>query len=101
MAETTEVLHVVLAEWNEGVDAAAEATRLSDEKLTTIDGVLSVSSGPSIGTEHLEAGFDWMLVVRFRDRASLEAYLPHPAHLPVAAYLGDSSARIVVFDIDA
>ena len=101
MAETTEVLHVVLAEWNEGVDAAAEATRLSDEKLTTIDGVLSVSSGPSIGTEHLEAGFDWMLVVRFRDASARDGYLPHPSHQPVATYLGDASARVVVFDVAA
>jgi len=101
MAETTEVLHVVLAEWKDGVDAAAEATRMSDEKLTTIDGVLSVSSGPTISGEGLEGGFDWMLVVRFRDRAALDGYLPHPAHLPVAGFLGDSAARVVVFDIAA
>jgi hypothetical protein len=101
MAETTEVLHVVLAEWNEGADAADEATRLSAEHLTRIDGVLSVSSGPSISGEGLEGGFDWMLVVRFRDRAALDAYLPHPEHLPVAGFLGDSAARVVVVDIAA
>lgn len=73
MAETAELLHVVLAEWNDGVDATDQATTLSDEHLTTIDGVLSVSSGPTVSGEGLEGGFDWMLVVRFRDRAALEA----------------------------
>jgi hypothetical protein len=101
MAETTEVLHVVLAEWNDGVDATARSTELSDEHLTTIDGVLSVSSGPTVSGEGLEGGFDWMLVVRFRDRAALDAYLPHPEHLPVAGFLRDSAARVVVFDIAA
>ena len=51
--------------------------------------------------EGLEGGFDWMLVVRFRDRAALDAYLPHPEHLPVAGFLRDSAARVVVFDIAA
>jgi hypothetical protein len=101
MAETTEVLHVVLAEWNDGVDATARSTELSDEHLTRIDGVLSVSSGPTVSGEGLEGGFDWMLVVRFRDRAALDAYLPHPEHLPVAGFLRDSAARVVVFDIAA
>jgi len=101
MAETTEVLHVVLAEWNDGVDETARATALSDEHLTTIDGVLSVSSGPTVSGEGLEGGFDWMLVVRFRDRAALDGYLPHPQHLPVAGFLRDSAARVVVFDIAA
>ncbi len=101
MAETTEVLHVVLAEWNDGVDETARATTMSDEHLTTIDGVLSVSSGPTVSGEGLEGGFDWMLVVRFRDRAALDAYLPHPEHMPVAGFLRDSAARVVVFDIAA
>jgi hypothetical protein len=101
MAETTEVLHVVLAEWNDGVDATARSTELSDEHLTTIDGVLSVSSGPTVSGEGLEGGFDWMLVVRFRDAAARDGYLPHPSHQPVATYLGDASARVVVFDVAA
>ncbi|WP_209559463.1 Dabb family protein [Frigoribacterium sp. PvP032] len=101
MAETAELLHVVLAEWNDGVDATEQASTLSDEHLTTIDGVLSVSSGPTVSGEGLEGGFHWMLVVRFRDRAALDAYLPHPEHLPVAGFLRDSAARVVVFDIAA
>jgi hypothetical protein len=103
MTVTDELVHVVLVEWADGApaDVAEQATRLSDELLTRIDGVLSVSSGESVGGEQLEAGFDWMLVVRFRDRAALDGYLPHPSHLPVSAYLRDASARVLVFDIAA
>ena len=103
MAETDEIVHVVLVEWAEGAPAGVseQASRLSTEHLTGIDGVLSVSSGPTVSGEGLEGGFDWMLVVRFRDRAALDAYLPHPEHLPVAGFLRDSAARVVVFDIAA
>lgn len=103
MAVVGEVVHVVLVEWADGApaDVASRASRLADEHLTGIDGVLSVSSGESVSTEQLEAGFRWMLVVRFRDLAALDGYLPHPSHLPVAHYLRDESARVVVFDIES
>lgn len=103
MVGTSELPHVVLVEWAEGapVDMAEQATRLSTEYLTGIDGVLSVSSGGSVSPEQLEAGFDWMLVARFRDPAARDGYLPDPSHQPVASYLGDASARVVVFDVAA
>jgi len=103
MADTDEIVHVVLVEWAEGApaDVAEQATRLSTEHLTGIDGVLSVSSGESVSPEQLEAGFDWMLVVRFRDAGARDGYLPHPSHQPVASYLGDASASVVVFDVAA
>nr|AGU11061.1 Stress responsive A/B Barrel Domain [uncultured organism] len=97
-----EIVHVVLAAWADGrTDAGTEATRLVDEHLGRIDGVLSTTSGPSIGGEGLEDGFHWMLVVRFRDREALEGYLPHPDHRVVADHIGASAARVVVFDTEA
>lgn len=94
------VTHVVLVEWDgsEGRSAAADA--LAREHLAGIDGVESVRSGESVSTEGLEGDFDWMLAVRFRDRAALDAYLPHPSHRPVAEFIRASSDRVVVFDID-
>ena len=65
-----------------------------------VDGVLSVSSGTSISTEGKEGDFDWMLVVGFRDRDALAAYLPHPEHRPVAEHIGANSERVVVFDVE-
>jgi len=100
---TREIVHVVLAEWADtaAAEVGTEATRLVDEHLGRIDGVLSTTSGPSIGSEGQEGGFQWMLVVRFRDRDALDGYLPHPDHQVVADHIGSSAARVVVFDAEA
>ncbi len=94
------VTHVVLVAWDGAGGDAERADALCREHLPRIDGVESVRSGPSVSTEGLEGGFDWMLVVRFRDRDALAAYLPHPEHRPVADHIGGSSSRVVVFDVE-
>lgn len=96
----TGTTHVVLVEWDGSGDPSADADALCREHLPRIDGVESVRSGTSVSTEGLESGFDWMLVVRFRDRAALAGYLPHPEHRPVADFIGAASARVVVFDVE-
>jgi len=93
------VTHTVLVEWD-GDDRSVEASRLSREHLPRIEGVESVQAGPSVSTEGKEGGFEWMLVVRFRDQDALAGYVPHPEHRPVAEYIGASSARVVVFDVE-
>ncbi|PZE86832.1 Dabb family protein [Curtobacterium sp. MCBD17_032] len=98
----TGIVHVVLVEWNTEDAAVPErATALAHEHLPGIGGVVSVASGPSVSPEGKEEGFDWMLVVRFRDAAARDAYLPHPAHTPVAEHIGAHNARVVVFDVAA
>jgi len=96
----TGTTHVVLVEWDGADGRAADADALVREHLPRIDGVESVRSGESVSTEGLEGGFDWMLVVRFRDRSALAGYLPHEEHQPVAAFIQGASARVVVFDVD-
>lgn len=97
MAGTT---HVVLVEWGDGGSSSAQADALCREHLPRIEGVESVRSGESVSSEGLEGGFDWMLVVRFRDHAALEGYLPHAEHQPVAEFIRSASTRVVVFDVD-
>lgn len=94
------VTHVVLVAWESDGEHAARADALAAEHLVRIDGVESVRSGTSVSSEGKEGGFDWMLVVRFRDRAALEGYLPHPEHRPVAEHIGAGSERVVVFDVE-
>ena len=94
------VTHVVLVTWEPGTDRATEADAVVAEHLARIDGVEDVRSGTSVSTEGLEGGFDWMLVVRFRDRTALADYLPHPEHRPVAEFIGAASDRVVVFDVE-
>ncbi|WP_242089996.1 Dabb family protein [Curtobacterium sp. DN_7.5] len=96
----TGVTHVVLVTWDGDDGRAARGDALAREHLTRIEGVETVRSGTSVSTEGLEGGFDWMLVVGFRDRAALQAYLPHPEHQPVAEHIRAGSSRVVVFDID-
>jgi hypothetical protein len=98
----TQLVHVVLLEWAESAaDAAAEAGELVDRNLRALPGVLSLDRGPSVSGEGLEQGFDWALVIRFADEQSLADYLPHPDHQVVGRYLGEHSARLVVFDLAA
>lgn len=96
----TGVTHVVLVAWDGDDGQGVRADALVQDHLTRIEGVESVRSGTSVSSEGLEGGFDWMLVVRFRDRAALEGYLPHREHQPVAEHIRDGSGRVVVFDID-
>jgi hypothetical protein len=98
----SQVVHVVLVEWAAGQeDAPAEAERLVDANLRALPGVVSLDRGASVSGEGLEDGFDWALVIRFDSAQALADYLPHPDHVVVGRYLGEHSARVVVFDLAA
>ena len=43
-----------------------------------MDGIVDLTCGRNFSER--SQGFEIGLLVRFRDRAALEAYLPHPAH---------------------
>lgn len=96
-----QIIHVVLVRWAATAppdvvarfDAAARVVR------ETIPGVLEVVHGPSVSVEHLEHGFDHALQVRFVDAATRDAYLPHPAHAPLAALIEANAETFVVFDL--
>jgi len=52
-----------------------------------IDGMLEVIVGPNVSTEALSQSFDHGIVIDFPDKAALESYLAHPAHLALAERL--------------
>lgn len=68
---------------------SAEATRAQAERMlkevlalkNVIPGIMSASAG--INFSERSKGYTHGLVMRFRDRAALDAYLPHPAHQAV------------------
>lgn len=93
--------HVVLVSWREGeAERAEQVVRpLVAAFGHTIPGVLSVVEGHSSSPEGLEGGFDYALVVTFASPEARDAYLPHPAHQPVAEEIGARSERVVVFDV--
>ena len=93
--------HVVLVSWREG--EAEEAERLVRPLVAdfgrTIPDVLAVAEGPSTSPEGKEDGFDYALVVTFASPEARDAYLPHPAHQPVAEAIGAHADKVVVFDV--
>jgi hypothetical protein len=95
------ITHIVLVEWKNCVrsEALAELDVILDAFRTEIPGVVDVSFGPSMSPEHLEAGYDWALVVTFANAVARDVYLDHPAHAPVAAFIGAWNERLVVFDL--
>ena len=66
-----------------------------------IDGVESVKWGPSTSPEGLERGFTHGFVMRLRDDAARDAYLPHPVHREVADQIGRLCEHVLVFDISS
>ena len=64
-----------------------------------IPGILSLSCGFNFSER--AAGYEVGFVVRFRDRAALEAYLPHPEHRAVVErYVRPVSESVIVVDYE-
>ncbi len=82
-----EVMHIVLFKWKpearqEEIERVMEALRELPEK---IPGIQELTCGENF-CERAQ-GFQHGLVVRFTDRAALDAYGPHPAHQEVVQSL--------------
>ena len=98
-----QIIHIVLLRWAatappdvvERFDLAVRAVR------ETIPGVLEVSHGPSVSTEHLEQGYDYGLYVRFADAGARDGYLPHPSHRPLSDLITTCADTFLVFDLAA
>ena len=75
--------HVVLFKWNE--DATSEQISKAEEALKElsqkINGIIQLTIGSNFSSR--SQGYETALVVRFKDRASLESYVPHPEHQAV------------------
>lgn len=69
-----------------------------------IPGLVSVQAGRNTNPEGLHQGFLHALVMRFNSAADRDAYLPHPAHVriaaPIIANLARGTQDVVVFDLE-
>jgi hypothetical protein len=64
-----------------------------------IDGIVGLTCGQNFSDR--SQGYEIGLVVRFRDRAALEAYLPHPAHRgAVDRYVLPIREEVIVVDYE-
>ncbi len=93
------LMHVVCFKYKAGVAAAArDAHRAKLRALAAVDGVEELQVGADlVGSAR---SYDTALVVRFRDRAALEAYQQDPRHVPVAQIGVAASEHIVAVDFE-
>lgn len=66
-----------------------------------IDTIQSVEWGFSESVEGLNDDFTHAFLVTFKDKAGLEAYLPHPDHKAFVAILKPHLEKVFVFDYTA
>lgn len=94
------VKHIVMLEFNDDV---SEEDRMA--ALKTVEGL----KGKIDGVEEIETGKDFSgragnfthaVIITMRDKATVEAYGPHPAHKEVQAVLGPIVATLWVIDFE-
>jgi hypothetical protein len=92
--------HVVLIRWS-SEDAAVRASVEDAVRAlpASIPQIRELRAGPSTSREGLEKGYEWGFVMTFAEESARDAYLTHPAHLPVAALIGRAAAEVLVFDL--
>ncbi|WP_102346296.1 Dabb family protein [Bacillus sp. Marseille-P3661] len=97
------VEHIVLIKFSQ------QATNEQKEELihrslllkNIIPGIVDIQQG--INFSNRNKGYEVGLTVRFKDRAALENYGPHPAHQEIVSYLreiGLEDTIVVDFDIE-
>jgi hypothetical protein len=81
------VEHLVLFKWkgDASPDAIAAAIRGLKSLKDQIEGIVDLTVGENFSAR--SQGYQCGLVVRFTDRAALDAYGPHPAHQDVVLNL--------------
>ena len=95
------VEHIVLFRWaeeasREAIDSAVEGLRGLKGKIA---GIEDLSCGANFSDR--AKGYTHGLVVRFTDRAALEAYGPHPEHQRVVRnFIDPIRADVLAFDYE-
>lgn len=94
-------LHIVLMQTRESLDDPrfAELTRSLRTLTDTIAGSGSLSIGPNVTEEPFAQGYDFGVVIRFRDRDELHRYHADSAHESISAMIQALSKTILVFDL--
>jgi quinol monooxygenase YgiN len=95
-----EFRHVVLFKFKPGATAeqVKEIETAFAELPKKIDGIKGYEWGPSESVEGLNDGFTHCFLVTFKDKAGLEAYIPHEAHKAFVAKLKPILEKALVFD---
>jgi antibiotic biosynthesis monooxygenase (ABM) superfamily enzyme len=84
---SAEVFHVFAFQWKQGTseDQKARAKKEISAFQGVIPGLLQTHVGPNISPRG--KGYTFGGIMQFKDEESLEAYVHHPAHLALLAWL--------------
>jgi len=93
--------HIVIWKYKANVDAEVrlEHVRLLQSLASVIKEIKSLSVGSDV--LKLPRSFDTGLVAVFKDRAALEAYTVHPAHVKVVAFGTTISEQVASVDFES
>jgi len=95
--------HIVLLKLKEGVgeDKAKALIAGLNELKKAIPGMLDVSGGYNSSPEGKSSGFNYGFIVKFKDSASRDGYVPHPEHVKLAQTLVRPIVDdVIVFDYE-
>lgn len=86
-SESVNVFHVFAFQWKQGTSEAQmdRATKEIAAFQGLITGLLQTHVGPNISPRG--KGYTFGGIMQFKDKASLEAYVQHPAHQALLAWL--------------
>jgi hypothetical protein len=97
----TMIEHIVLFRWTEAANEEAKENVMTElRKLKgKIPGIMDLSCGTNFCDR--SKGYTHGLVVRFTDRAALEAYGPHPEHQRVVqTFIAPIRADVLALDYE-
>ena len=85
--ESASVFHVFVFQWKQGTSEAQKdrAAREIAAFQGVIPGLLQTHVGPNLSPRG--KGYSFGAVMQFKDKAALEAYVQHPAHQALLAWL--------------
>lgn len=98
-----EFRHVVMFKFKDTATPAqvAAVEKAFAEFPAKIDTIVDFEWGPSESVEGKNDGFTHCVFMTFKDKAGLEIYLPHPAHVAFKEILIPVLDKVVVFDYTA
>ncbi|HEY8346170.1 MAG TPA: Dabb family protein [Symbiobacteriaceae bacterium] len=95
------VEHIVIFKMKPGTTPEQEQQLIEKLKALKdrIPSIVDLSAGRTFTPERGQ-GFTVGLVVRFRDRAGLEEYQPHPEHVKVKEYIAQICESVLAIDYE-
>lgn len=100
------ILHCVFCDFHSDSTLSAQQnvlSRLADFS-RTLEGVMGFDHGINRDFENKSAAYDQGFIIRFADRAALDAYAQHPTHQALGAELcalcTGGADGIIVYDLD-